>query len=93
MTRPFLLGSIFLALAACGGKDGKSSLHGDCDQYLECIEAVIPSTADQAEMAYGSGSACWTSSLEVQKGCRDACTAGLMGIAATYPDEIGRAHV
>lgn len=66
---------------------GGSGDHGDCEQYIECLEVVMPDVADEAEVAYGAGSQCWSTSEAVREACLMACAAGLEGLGLAYPDE------
>ena len=59
-----------------GGTDTSGSgVHGDCDEYLACIGAVLPDQLPQAEMTYGADGVCWENGAEMMKACTDACTA------------------
>lgn len=71
-----------------GGTDTSGSgVHGDCDEYLACIGAVLPDQLPQAEMTYGADGVCWENGAEMMKACTDACTAGLQALGLTFPDE------
>lgn len=58
-----------------------------CEDYLDCLEAVAPAEAEEAEEAYGNDGSCWGDDDDVAQACDQACEDLLAGLLDDNPEE------
>jgi hypothetical protein len=59
----------------------------ECEQFVRCIGALVPSQFDAVEAMYGDGGSCWCGTEQAAQGCYATCVSEIQKALISSPTE------